>query len=193
MFATISLFASAQESAAGYAEAIKMINAAITDCYLIFSGMLITRVIVEEYLKKTVTILLTYSVSRYRLMAAKVLFVLGMTICLMSVTGLVSLVYLVAAGPYMKLSLGVFGEADFMCWLVQFGWSVILTVTFTLMSMSVAFIKKTSQSVFVSSLLAIIIVQILISQDIQGFSLVFGLISIVLTGISIKKYADKIE
>jgi len=44
-----------------------------------------------------------------------------------------------------------------------------------------------------SSMLSVIIVQILISQDIQKLSLVFGLIFIILTGISIKKYADKIE
>ena len=61
------------------------------------------------------------------------------------------------------------------------------------MSISIAFIKKTSQSVFLSSMLSVIIVQILISQDIQKLSLVFGLIFIILTGISIKKYADKIE
>lgn len=61
------------------------------------------------------------------------------------------------------------------------------------MSISVAFIKKTSQSVFLSSMFSVIIVQILISQDIQKLSLVFGLIFIILTGISIKKYADKIE
>ena len=42
-------------------------------------------------------------------------------------------------------------------------------------------------------MLSVIIVQILISQDIQKLSLVFGLIFIILTGISIKKYADKIE
>ena len=193
LFTTISLFAIEQDKATNYTEAIKMMNAAIIDCYLIFSGILITRVIIEEYIKKTVMILFTYSVSRWHWMMAKVLLVLGMTICFMFITELISIIYLIAAGPYMKLSLNAFSEADFMYWIIQFGWSIILIVSFTLMSISVAFIKKTSQSVFLSSMFSVIIVQILISQDIQKLSLVFGLIFIILTGISIKKYADKIE
>ena len=189
LFTTISLFAIEQDKATNYTEAIKMMNAAIIDCYLIFSGILI----IEEYIKKTVMILFTYSVSRWHWMMAKVLLVLGMTICFMFITELISIIYLIAAGPYMKLSLNAFSEADFMYWIIQFGWSIILIVSFTLMSISVAFIKKTSQSVFLSSMFSVIIVQILISQDIQKLSLVFGLIFIILTGISIKKYADKIE
>ena len=52
LFTTISLFAIEQDRAANYNDAIKMMNAAIIDCYLIFSGVLITKVIVEEYTKK---------------------------------------------------------------------------------------------------------------------------------------------
>lgn len=73
LFTTISLFAIEQDKATNYEEAIKMMNAAIIDCYLIFSGIFATKVIVEEYIKKTVLILFTYSVSRRFLMLAKVL------------------------------------------------------------------------------------------------------------------------
>ena len=90
LFTTISLFAIEQDKATNYTEAIKMMNAAIIDCYLIFSGILITRVIIEEYIKKTVMILFTYSVSRWHWMMAKVLLVLGMTICFMFITELIS-------------------------------------------------------------------------------------------------------
>ena len=76
LFTTISLFAIEQDKATNYEEAIKMMNAAIIDCYLIFSGIFATKVIVEEYIKKTVLILFTYSVSRRFLMLAKVLCVL---------------------------------------------------------------------------------------------------------------------
>lgn len=52
LFTTISLFAIEQDKATNYEEAIKMMNAAIIDCYLIFSGIFATKVIVEEYIKK---------------------------------------------------------------------------------------------------------------------------------------------
>ena len=170
-----------------------MMNAAIIDCYLVFSGILVTRVIVEEYIKRTALILFTYSVSRRHLMLAKVLLVLGITVCFTIITEVISISYLIVAGPHMKLALNTFSEADFVYWLTQFGWGIILIIGFILLNISVAFIKKTSQHVFLTSLLSIIIVQILISQDIQKLSLVLGIIFIILTEISVKKYADKIE
>lgn len=193
LFTTISLFAIEQDKATNYSEAIKMMNAAIIDCYLVFSGILVTRVIVEEYIKRTALILFTYSVSRRHLMMAKVLLVLGITVCFTIITEVISISYLIVAGPHMKLALNTFSEADFVYWLTQFGWGIILIIGFILLNISVAFIKKTSQHVFLTSLLSIIIVQILISQDIQKLSLVLGIIFIILTEISVKKYADKIE
>lgn len=157
LFTTISLFAIEQDKATNYDDAIKMMNAAIIDCYLIFSGVLITRVIVEEYIKRTVLILFTYSVSRRYLMMAKVLLVLGITVCFTVITELISITYLIVAGPHMKLALNTFSEADFVYWLTQFGWGIILIISFTLLNISVAFIKKTSQHVFLTSLLSVII------------------------------------
>lgn len=148
LFTTISLFAIEQDRAANYNDAIKMMNAAIIDCYLIFSGVLITKVIVEEYTKRTALILFTYSVSRRHLMMAKVLLVLGATTCFMIITELISIIYLIVAGPYMRLALSRFNESDFEYWLIQFGWGIIITVSFTLLNISMAFIKKTSQHVF---------------------------------------------
>lgn len=193
LFTTISLFAIEQDKATNYEEAIKMMNAAIIDCYLIFSGIFATKVIVEEYIKKTVLILFTYSVSRRFLMLAKVLCVLGITVCFAIITEIISLTYLIVAGPHMKLALNPFSEADFVYWVTQFGWGILLIISFTLLSISIAFIKKTSQSVFLTSLLSVIMVQILISQDVQKLSLVLVVIFIILTEISIKKYADRIE
>lgn len=174
LFTTISLFAIEQDRAANYNDAIKMMNAAIIDCYLIFSGVLITKVIVEEYTKRTALILFTYSVSRRHLMMAKVLLVLGATTCFMIITELISIIYLIVAGPYMRLALSRFNESDFEYWLIQFGWGIIFTISFTLLNISMAFIKKTSQHVFLTSLLSVIIAQILISQDIQKLSLILG-------------------
>lgn len=193
LFTTISLFAMEQDRAADYSEAIRMINAAIVDCYLIFSAILITKVIVEEYTKGTALLLFTYSVSRRRLMMAKVLLVLGMTVCFMILTELFSMTYLIAAGPYMKLALNPFGETDFWYWLTQLGWGSLLIISFTLLNISAGFIRKTSQCVFLTSLFSIIIVQILISQEIQRLSPVLGIGFILLTEVSLRKYAGRIE
>lgn len=126
-------------------------------------------------------------------MMAKVLLVLGATTCFMIITELISIIYLIVAGPYMRLALSKFNESDFEYWLIQFGWGIIFTISFTLLNISMAFIKKTSQHVFLTSLLSVIIAQILISQDIQKLSLILGILFIILTEISIRRYSDKIE
>lgn len=126
-------------------------------------------------------------------MLAKVLCVLGITVCFAIITEIISITYLIVVGPHMKLALNPFSEADFVYWVTQFGWGILLIISFTLLSISIAFIKKTSQSVFLTSLLSVIMVQILISQDVQKLSLVLGMIFTILTEISIKKHADRIE
>lgn len=193
LFTTISLFAIEQDNATDYTEAIKMINAAIIDCYLIFSALLIIRLIVEEYIKRTILILFTYSVNRQHLMIAKVILVLAITVTGMIITQIVSVNYLIIVSPYMKLGLNKFSYADFVYWLMQLGWAILLIIGFTLLNISVAFIKKTSQYVFLTSLFSIIIVQALVSQDLQNFSIILDVIFIIFTEISIKKYSDKIE
>lgn len=127
------------------------------------------------------------------MMLAKVLCVLGITVCFAIITEIISITYLIVVGPHMKLALNPFSEADFVYWVTQFGWGILLIISFTLLSISIAFIKKTSQSVFLTSLLSVIMVQILISQDVQKLSLVLGMIFTILTEISIKKHADRIE
>lgn len=193
LFTTITLLASEQDNSSNYAEVVKMMNAAILDCYLIFSSILIMKVIVEEYMKKTVWVLFTYSVNRVHLMVAKLLLVLGITVSFTVVTEIICIAYLIVVGPYMKLSLPTFDQADFVYWLTQFGWGIVLIIGFTLLCINIAFIKKTSQSVFLTSLFSIAIIQIIISQDIHKFSLVLGVLILILTKISLYKYAGKIE
>lgn len=193
LFTTVTLLASEQDKASNYTEVVKMMNVAILDCYLIFSSILIMKVIVEEYIKKTVLILFTYSVNRVHLLVAKLLLVLGITVSFTVVTGIICIAYLIVVGPYMKLSLPTFDQVDFVYWLTQFGWGIVLIICFTLLCINIAFIKKTSQSVFLTSLFSIIIIQIIISQDIHKFSLVLGVLIFILTKISLDKYAGKLE
>lgn len=193
LFATISLFATEQDHAINYEKSIRMINASIIDCYLIFGGILIVEVIVEEYLKKTISVLFTYSVNRYELMLSKVALILGITIVFWFITEMVSMAYLTIAGNYLGLELNDFSTEDFMYWAEQLGWGFLIMICFILLIIAVAFIKKTSQHVFISSLMSVIMAQIIISQSLEKSVIFLGILTLLILLLSIKKYSDRIE
>lgn len=193
LFATISLFATAQDHATNYENSIKMINAVIIDCYLIFGAILIIKVIVEEYLKKTISVLFTYSVDRYQLMLSKVILILCITIIAWLITEIVSISYLVAVGNRLGLALNEFNAEDFIYWLIQLGWGFIIMICFILLMVDAAFIKKTSQYVFLSSLLSIVVVQVIISQNLEKTVVSLGILALLSTMLSIKKFSGRIE
>lgn len=193
LFATISLFAIAQDHATNYENSIKMINAVIIDCYLIFGGILIIKVIVEEYLKKTISVLFTYSVDRYKLMLSKVILILCITNIAWLITEIVSISYLVTVGNRLGLALNEFNAGDFIYWLIQLGWGFMIMICFILLIVDVAFIKKTSQYVFLSSLLSIVVVQVIISQNLEKSVVYLGILALLITMLSIKKFSGRIE
>lgn len=193
LFATISLFAIAQDHATNYENSIKMINAVIIDCYLIFGGILIIKVIVEEYLKKTISVLFTYSVDRYKLMLSKVILILCITNIAWLITEIVSISYLVIVGNRLGLALNEFNAGDFIYWLIQLGWGFMIMICFILLIVDVAFIKKTSQYVFLSSLLSIVVVQVIISQNLEKSVVYLGILALLITMLSIKKFSGRIE
>lgn len=193
LFTTISLFAIEQDHATNFENAIKMINAAIIDCYLVFCGILVMKVIVEEYLKRTISVLFTYSVNRHKLMFAKVILILAITVSFWLTTEIISISYLVTVGNHLGLALNTFSTEDFIYWLMQLGWGFMIVSCFILLIADVAFIKKTSQHVFIASIISVILVQIIISQSIEKFIIYLGILSLLITIISIKKYANRIE
>lgn len=192
-FTTISLFSLEQIHAKNYTKSIWMVTAAILDCYLIYAAMLVSRVIVEEYNKGTITTLFTYSVSRHKLLTAKILLIIFVTLFFTVVTEIVCIDYLVIMEPHFGLKLNAFSRTDFQEWIKQFGWSVVIISAFTLFIICIGFIKKTSQAVFLSSLFSVLIVQIIISQNYHSISPVLVLLAIVYTEYAINKHAYQTE
>ena len=178
-FTTISLFSLEQVHAKNYTKSIWMITAAILDCYLIYAAMLVSKIVVEEYNKGTITTLFTYSVNRHKLITAKILLVIAVTLLFTAFTEIICIDYLVLMEPHLELSLNAFSRTDFQEWIKQFGWSLVIISAFTLLITCVGFIKKTSQAVFLTSLFSILVVQIIISQNYHSISPVLVLFAFV--------------
>lgn len=193
LFTTISLFAIEQEHATNYTDAIKMMNAAIIDCFLIYGGMLTVKMIVDEYAKRTVITLFTYSVKRTYLMFAKMFVIIGLTVCAALFTEIVCIAYLYLFGFFADLSLIAFSVNDFRYWIVQVIWGMIFLCTFTILQASVAIIKKSGQFVYISSLLSVMLVQMMISQEAERYVFPAGGLCVCLLIAAMKKYMNQLE
>lgn len=192
-FTTLSLFALDSEGAKNYSKCIWTITAVTLDCYMMYAAILVTKIIIEEYTNKTVLSLFTYSISRYKLMLAKTILVILMTIISAIVTEIVCIDYLVIIEPHLNLDLSAFAKADLIRWAKEFGWSLVILLSLTLLIISIGFIKKSVQAVLLSVLVSMFVIQILISQDLQIISPFIGVVTLVLMEVSINRFAYKID
>ncbi len=193
VFTMISLFASEQGNAADFTDSIKLVTSGVVDCYLIFAGVIASKIIVEEYVNGTVSILFTYTVSRRKIIIAKVTLVLLISLILSAITNVVSVIFLNVVKPYLQLALNDFSWSDFLYWSTQFVWDILLTISLVLLICSAALFKKTSQFTYVMSLVALLIAQMIISQDMQIFTLVLLPLSVLVVNIAIKNYGCDLE
>ena len=192
-FSTVLLFGLADDKAVNYSKYIWMSTAAIVECYMIYAAILVKKIIIDEYSKKTILTLFTYSIDRYKLMVAKIILVLVLTIVSAVITQVVCMDFLILVGPHLKLSLNAFSKADFSKWLVQFGWSIVITYCYTLLIISIGFIKKSSHAVWVCVLVSLFAIQVTMSQGMQEFTPFLGAIILIFTDMAIRKYSYQVD
>ncbi|WP_288887508.1 ABC transporter permease [uncultured Eubacterium sp.] len=192
-FTTVLLFGLEDEKAINYSKYIWMSTAAIIDCYMLYAAVLVKKVIIDEYSKKTILTLFTYSISRYKLMVAKIVLILILTILSALITQIICIDFLVLVEPHLKLSLNAFSKADFSKWLVQFGWSIVIIFCFTLLIISIGFIKKSSHAVWTWVLVSIFVVQIIMSQNMQELTPFIGAATLILIDTAIRKYSYQVD
>lgn len=197
-FSTIAIFGSEQDGNNNYISVLRMVNAAVIDCFLIYAGILTTKVVVEEYTKRTILSLFTYSFRRINLILAKVFVILGITVVMALATELVCLGYLCAVDIRYDLIAGTLTLEDFTYWVCQLLISLFMLALFSLMPISVALIKKTNAYVFLSSLFMVLLVQMNVSQNTKLtkilISTVFGgSILCVVFFMSAKKCMNRLE
>lgn len=192
-FSTVLLFGLEDEKAVNYTKYIWMSTAAIIECYMIYAAILVKKIIIDEYSKKTILTLFSYSINKYKLMVAKIILILILTTFGAVVTQIVCMDFIILVEPHLKLSLNAFSKADFSKWLVQFGWSFVIIFCYTLLIISIGFIKKSSHAVWVCVLVSLFTIQIIMSQGMQVLTPFIGAIVLILTDMAIRNYSYQVD
>lgn len=98
-----------------YASFMSLSNIFIRIVFVIFSGVLLSRLVIEEYKTKTIQLLFTYPVKRKQLLQAKLLMVVGFCF-----TGILLATLVVNAGAYfLNPVIGLFGSTVTVSEMVQ--------------------------------------------------------------------------
>ncbi|SDZ83024.1 ABC-2 family transporter protein [Lachnospiraceae bacterium NK3A20] len=173
LFATFtSIYGINQDHASSFGAIIKMMTCTVWDFYIFYTAYLISKIIVEEYVNHTVTILFTYSIKRTRIFLAKIILTSVVSLTCQFLSQIICFVFVIIADSHFSLVNGVIHRSNYLEWL-QYTLINLLAAEAAILFISViALIKKSVSSVFLSGIGFLFIYQMIVSQ-INAFSILW--------------------
>ncbi|AJS59939.1 ABC transporter permease [Paenibacillus sp. IHBB 10380] len=180
---------------ADYAEAISSAGLFVRATFAIFAGVLIAKMIINEYNSKTISLLFTYPISRKKLMFSKLLIVSGLTFITIMISNVIVVLGYLAMNSFFHFKPGMV-PTDL---LIEQGISIIVQAVaatgFSLICLYFGMRKKSVPITIVSSILVVA----LNTQNLNGFNISsiiavpisFGLIGILIAYLSIRNIESK--
>lgn len=188
LFITVSLIDSAYDPTQtkdSFDSTFKVIGLLLSFTFLIYSALLTSKIIIGEYNNKTINILFTYPMNRKLLVFEKLLIVMAITAISVAIGYVCCCSYLYIVDQQWNLLAGNFQFAYITKWSKS---AVVGTIVCTILSVwpfLFGMIKKSVPVTIVSSMLVVIVRQILITSgnDIRTESLAQLITMALLTGI----------
>ena len=164
LFSTIAIFASKQDNRNTYINILQMVNAGIIESFLVFSSVLMAKIVIEEYEKNTIMIMFSYPIKKEKIILAKLLLISLITIVCIVVANILCLVYLIFVDMIYEFIGGDFNLNIFNYWILQLLNGVIAGGIFSLFPFFIGIKTKSISATVVSSLFLVILVQVILSQ-----------------------------
>ncbi|MBU5314373.1 ABC transporter permease [Tissierella carlieri] len=170
-----------------YESTFMAINLLITVIFLVYSSVLISKIVISEYNNKTIMILFCYPVSRKKLMITKLLMVSIFTIIAMTISYLCCTLYLIVMDYYFDMVQGTFNRSYLNPYILEAVTSIVMSGVLSLIPFIIGMQKKSVPITIVSSLLVIFLRQVIITKNMEYRETLPQLIIVViLTLIAIK-------
>lgn len=188
-FANTSMYASVQDTPKNsYSNIIKLVNMAVTECFTIYGAILVSKIIIGEYVNRSVLIMLSYPINPKLWMTAK-LFLISIFVMIGTFIGNVCCtVFIVIRDHYWNIVNGSFSVQNFKQILSLTIVTVILNGFLVLFSFIIGMIKKSISATIVGSIMMAVFLQIVFTQTESLFELIISgcvivLILLVLSGV----------
>ncbi|MCQ4922037.1 ABC transporter permease [Tissierella carlieri] len=147
-----------------YESTFMAINLLITVIFLVYSSVLISKIVISEYNNKTIMILFCYPVSRKKLMITKLLMVSIFTIIAMTISYLCCTLYLIVMDYYFDMVQGTFNRSYLNPYILEAVTSIVMSGVLSLIPFVIGMQKKSVPITIVSSLLVIFLRQVIITK-----------------------------
>lgn len=175
-FTTIAMFASRQDAPVnGYTVVLKMVNIAVIDSILVFSSVLIAKIIIEEYSKKTILVMFSYPINRKKLIASKLLIIAIFGIICNLIGNLCCVTFIVGVDYFVDIVAGVFETNHINQIFEQLIIGMMVNGIFILIPFIIGMYKKSVSAAVVSSAFVIILIQMIISQSASFVEILFSI------------------
>lgn len=180
-FANTSMYASVQDTPKNsYSNILKLVNMAVTECFTIYGAVLISKVIIGEYVNRSALIMLAYPINPNLWMIAKLL-VISLFVMIGTFLGnMCCTLFIVFRDHYWNIVNGTFSLQNFKQILSLTIITMFLNGFFILFSFVVGMIKKSISATIVGSILMAFFLQVLFTQTENNYELILSSFVIIL-------------
>ena len=174
-FANTSIYASVQETPKNsYSNILKLVNMAVTECFTIYGSVLISKVIISEYVNRSALIMLAYPINPKLWMTAKLL-VISLFVMIGTFLGnMCCTLFIVFRDRYWDIVNGTFSLQNLQEILSLTIITMFLNGFLILFSFVVGMIKKSISATIVGSILMAFFLQILLTQTESRYQLILS-------------------
>lgn len=168
LFLTVSLVDSMtdpEQTKDSFDSTFLVIGLLIMSIFLIYASVLTARMIITEYNQRTITIMFSYPINRKQLIASKLIVITLYTVFSMAAAYICCCGYIVAADKTFDMLAGSFKLSFLQTWIPSAVISVIVCAVLSLWPFIIGMIRKSIPATIVTSLLAVFLRQLLISQN----------------------------
>lgn len=182
---------SGEAAFASFEEALSTLGLVVRAVFIIFGSVLISRLIIDEYKNKTITVLFTYPVPRKKIIMAKVLLILYLTFIVIVISTIVVIAVFLPVNRYFGLIPGQPSPDILVHEGIKLLIQAVSAAGVTLIPLFFGMLKKSVSATIISSVLIVS----LISSSNTGFSIgsylmvhvILGIIGFVIAYLSIRK------
>lgn len=195
-FANTSMYASVQDTPKNsYSNILRLVNMAVTECFTVYGAVLVSKIIIGEYVNRSVLIMLAYPIKPKMWMTAKLLLISSFVMIGTFLGNVCCTLFIVFRDYYWNIVNGSFLLKDFKQIVSLTIISMILNGFLVLFPFSIGMIKKSISATIVGSIIMAIFLQIIFTQTKSLLELILSgsIIIFILLVISGIMYATSIK
>ena len=143
---------------------IKMMSGLIADFYIIFSALVIIKVLNDEYVQRTILLMFTYGIPRKKIIFAKFSLIVMIAVVGQLLTQICCSTFLIGVDRYSGLINGGLTQENTIQWICCVAINTLAIIGYLFIPVTVCIKKKTTSSIVVSAMIGLLIYQMIISQ-----------------------------